>query len=400
MRQVLTRAQEQPAEASAIPGWRRSHRSVYPILLLWAPFLVGQAAAYRAAGGSRGTETPLAGALVLGASLAWAVFLTGHLLANGRWWGWLVVSLLPPLLFAAVPAVLLLAAWALGGPAAGRSVALGAAALAAGAKESGFNPWCLRRRPRPPGGQRPVRIISWNTEYWHQHGDPRLFYSYLRSLDADVYLLQEYICHVGRWCYRLLDDDERLFAAFPGYQVVMKGQLVTISRLPVVTVPDLAAPEILRVDVRPVPGASVLSTYNAHIPVQLGPFSPVTGLFYRVVRERAAERDRQIHQLAADLAANPGPAVVAGDFNASPAVGDVRRLESVGTDAIRANRSIYPVSWNCHRRLLRMWRLDWAFVSGGAAVQRYEFLDPGGRSDHCVQRLLVTAGDGRAGLSR
>jgi len=48
---------------------------------------------------------------------------------------------------------------------------------------------------------------------------------------------------------------------------------------------------------------------------------------------------------------------------------------------------------------MKLWRLDWAFTSGGARVDKYEFLDPEGRSDHCVQRLLVTS-NGGGGVAR
>lgn len=392
MTRVLAGTRARPAVPAAGPGSPRLRRSVVRIFSLWAPFLPYQVIVSPAAGSRSGAAVSLPGLLVFCACLSWAAFLTGHLLANGRWWGWLVVSLLPPVLFAAAPAGLLLAALLAGGPDSGRGAVLAAAALAVGARESGLNAWSVRRRGTrpPPGSERHIRIVAWNTEYWHQHDDPGQFYEYLRGLDADIYLLQEYICHVGQWRFRLLDDDARLFTAFPGYHVTVTGQLVTISRLPVASVAAMSGEDILRVDVEAADGGPVLSTYNLHIPVQIGPYSPFTRQFYRVLREQAGERDRQLRQLAADVAQNAGPVVVAGDFNASAAVGDVRRLEAVLTDAIRAHGSIYPVSWNCHRRLLRMWRLDWAFVSGGVRVRRYEFLDPGGRSDHCVQRLLVT----------
>ncbi|HKB30067.1 MAG TPA: endonuclease/exonuclease/phosphatase family protein [Streptosporangiaceae bacterium] len=375
-----------------IPAGRLWRRSALRIFLLWAPVLV-----YQAASGPLGLvrgASPL-GSLLLAACLCVAAFLTCHLLANGRWWLWLLPTLAPPLLFAAVPAALLAAALlaaalGAGGPAPGRSLALAGAALVVAMPESGLRAGFLRRRSAPGAAADAVRIVSWNTYYWHQHDDPERFYAYLRGLDADVYLLQEYIYHVGNWRFRPLDDDARLFARFPDYQVAVHGQLVTMSRLPVEGTPTALAAEVLRVDLRLAPGGTVLSTYNLHIPVQLGPFSPFSRLFYRVVRERARERDEQYGALVRDIAGNREAVIVAGDFNASPIVGDVHRLELAATDAIRASHSLYPVSWNCRRRLLKLWRLDWAFVSGGARVHRYEFVDPGGRSDHCVQRLLVT----------
>jgi endonuclease/exonuclease/phosphatase (EEP) superfamily protein YafD len=402
--------QAHTAHVSRVSRSRRWRRTVACILVLWVPLavfpLVSQGGAV--AGAS------VRGLAVLGACLCWAAFLTGHLLANGRWWAWLLVTLAPPVLFAAVPAALLAGALLVSvlgasGPPRSPAVVLAAAALVAGAPESGLNLWCLRarwharaRESRRSGSRRSgsgraepeLRIVAWNTEYWHQYDETGCFYAYLRGLDADVYLLQEYITHVGRGRFRLLDDDAALRAAFPAYEVIIRGQLVTLSRLPVAAVPaGLAgpAPDVLRVDIGPLPGGGILATYNVHIPVQIGRVSPVTREFYQLVRERAGDRDRQLSGLGRDLAASGRPALVAGDFNASPAVGDVRRLGPLATDAIRSSGSIYPVSWNCHRRrFLRLWRLDWAFVAGGARVHRYDLVDPGGRSDHCLQSLLVT----------
>ena len=41
-------------------------------------------------------------AVLLSCALVWAVFLALHHALNGRWWPWLAVSLLPPLVLAAV----------------------------------------------------------------------------------------------------------------------------------------------------------------------------------------------------------------------------------------------------------------------------------------------------------
>lgn len=375
-----------PDGIAALGRWPRTTLGV---AMLWLPFLVFQAVTLHRPAAGMG----LAQIVVFGASFSWALFLTCHLLANGRWWVWLAVSLLPPLLFAAAPALLLIAALAARGPQQARSALIAVAALVVAAPQSGLNAgFLLRRANRWQCHARPIRIVSWNTEYWHQNNDPQRFYAYLRGLDADIYLLQEYIYHVGKWNFRLLDDDDRLFEAFADFKIVIKGQLVTISRLPIVDVPDVQAPDVLRVDVQTVPQGRILSTYNVHIPVQIAPVSPLRRTFYRAMRDRAATRNVQYHYLARDLAENAQPAIVAGDFNASPAVGDLRRLAGIATDAIRANNAIYPVSWHYRKPVLRLWRLDWVFVSGDARVHRYDFVKATGFSDHGLQRLLVAVG--------
>lgn len=383
-RVAAERQQARPERVAPLGHWPGT---VGGIVTLWLPFLAYQA--IRLSGAHAAMSWP--GTTLLVISLAWSLFVTCHVIANGRWWAWLVVSLLPPVSLAAVPTLLLAGALAVRGAAGLGSALLAIAALLVTAPQSGLNIRATVRRTRGlAGGQRPARVISWNTQYWHQGKDQEEFYAYLRSLDADVYLLQEYLYHVGQWRFRLLDDDERLFAVFADYEVVVKGQLVTASRLPVVRVPPLAAENVLRVDIRATLGGSVLSTYNVHIPVQLAPLNPLRREFYQIVRQRAHDRISHYQCLAGDLAANVQPSLVAGDFNASAAVGDLRRLAAVATDAIHANRSIYPVSWDANRRMLRLWRLDWAFAGGGTDVRRYEFLSTAGRSDHHIQSLLVT----------
>jgi len=290
----------------------------------------------------------------------------------------------------AVPIALAAAALADDGPATGLAFLLAASALIAGFPESGINlaPLLIRKAHRPPGET--IRIVSWNTQYWYSGvDDPGQFYQYIAGLGADVYLLQEYIIATGEGTFRNLNDDDRLRAAFPGYQVVVKGQLVTISRLPVESLPAVRSTEILRVDLRAGRAGQVISTYNVHIPLQIPSIRPV-GRFLGGMRRRSRERERHHDALVSDLSANPGPAVVAGDFNASPATGDLRRLRRIATDAARASTSLYPVSWHAAQRWLRLWRLDWVFVRGKVCANRYELIHPGVRSDHRIQFLAVT----------
>ncbi|MGX2993050.1 endonuclease/exonuclease/phosphatase family protein [Streptomyces sp. JNUCC 64] len=328
------------------------------------------------------------GSAALAAAVSWAVFLLAHLLLNGRWWGWLVPSLLPPPLFVAVPVPLVALGLAAGGTRGLTAAALATASLAVGARQSGLRPPRPRRGPRPAAPEGAPRLVSWNTRHWCQRTDPERFYPYLRSLDADVYLLQEY--HHDRFdgTYELIDDEARLRAAFPGHALVTARGLVTLSRLPVVAVVETAARRTLRVDLG-LPGGGVLTTFNVHIPVQLRLISPLRAGFYRAVRSRAADREREYRGLAEDVAACPHPALIAGDFNTTPAIGDARRISQLGLDAVELTNRLYPASWH-PRPGMRWWRLDWVLTTPGARVHTYRFRDPGDLSDHCVQEVTVT----------
>lgn len=337
--------------------------------------------------------------LVLGAALAWALFVVLHALFSGRFWLWLLPDLLPPVAYLAVPLVML-AAVRLAGGARRWCGALAAGALVLGAGDGGLNLAALSGGggPVPPGA---LRVVSWNTEYWDQGERPERFYGYLRSLRADVYLLQEYLSWENGGP-RPAGDPAVLRREFPGFQVVARGELVTLSRLPVVAAPlvgpgrDLGpfaawgevyeASKVLRTDLRV--GGSVLSVYNVHIPAQVkAGDNPFTAGFYARLRDRDSLRRAQFLGLRADLDANRGPLLVAGDFNTTAAMGDLRALPARLSDAAGAAGSLHPASWPAGGPTL--WRLDWAFTAG-PVVHRYRFLDPRGMSDHRAQELLVS----------
>jgi endonuclease/exonuclease/phosphatase (EEP) superfamily protein YafD len=360
---------------------RPRRRRVLPmLLLLWGPWAVWLVAGLNGSGA--------VGPLEL-AALAWSLFLTSHTLLDGRWWLWLLPALVPPPLLTVVPALLVVAGLASGIRAHGMVVPLAVSALLATIPQCGLNTHALRRRV--PSGQG-VEVVIWNTEHWNQHQhDTSAMYEFVQGLGADVYLLQEYCNLVGDGVCPI-DDEARLDAAFPGYHRVIKGQLVTLSRFPVVAVPDLAASDLLRVDLQVAPG-TVLSTYSVHVPVPLLLVNPFSARFYDEIRTRRADRKRHFEVLLHDLHRNANPVLVSGDLNASPVMLDSARLASALTDAIPANRNLFPVSWHARTPWLRLWRLDWTFVSRQVRPLRYTFLDPGPTSDHRAQRLtLAVAG--------
>ncbi|WP_306213702.1 endonuclease/exonuclease/phosphatase family protein [Actinoplanes sp. RD1] len=352
----------------------------------------------------------LATRILLAATLVWWLYLAAHLALSGRYWLWVLPDAVPPLVFTVAP--LLLAA-AAGGlrlvsrplPRIPRRLVLGGAllALVAGVPESGLNPGALTGREPVPAGA--IKVVSWNTQYWDQDDDPDRFYRYLLGLHADVYLLQEYL----NWDpadpgdeARRVDDLARLRREFPGWHIVARGELITLSRFPIAAAPrvgpdrlpgadasfaaEYAAAKVLRTDLRI--GGAVLSTYNVHIPVQFS--VELRPELLADTRKRTTARAEQFAGLTGDVAANPGPVLVAGDFNTSPAMGDIRAVRRLLTDATPQLRSPYPVSWNLHG--LPLWRLDWLFTGGGVRVHSYTITGSEGLSDHHAQQTWVSLG--------
>jgi endonuclease/exonuclease/phosphatase (EEP) superfamily protein YafD len=326
----------------------------------------------------------------MGISVAWLVFVLLHRVLSGRFWLWLLPDLIPPVSYLAVPVLLsslvFVTPWCL--------VPL-AASLVLGAGHAGLNPGALRRqRPVPPGA---IRVVSWNTEYWSQAHPPDRLYEFLRSWRADVYLLQERI-HGYHLEPREVPDLPRLRAEFPDHEVAMLGELVTLSRFPIAFHTcsheswrhTYDSTKVLRTDLRI--GDTLLSFYNVHIPAQwLRADNALTRRLYTELRERNTRRQVQLRVLHEDIAGNPNPVLVSGDFNTTGAMGDLRWLSRRLTSANRASRRLLPWSWSA--RGLPLWQLDWTFTAA-VDVHRYRLLDPHALSDHRLQELLITVPEG------
>jgi endonuclease/exonuclease/phosphatase (EEP) superfamily protein YafD len=327
---------------------------------------------------------------------AWLAFVVLHRLLSGRFWLWLLPDLVPPVSYLAAPVLLL----AVSGLTAQPWCAGGAlAALVIGAGHSGLNRNALSRVDDPPPDA--FRVVSWNTQYWDQDEPAAFLHEFLTARDADVYVLQEYLygCHLDP---QPVTNLATLHATFPDHHVAVAGELSTLSRFPIAATPavgpaaelpadapwrnEFYAAKVLRTDLHI--GATVLSVYNVHLPTQYsGADNPLSRGFYARLRDRDAKRKAQLHGLRADIAANPNPVLVTGDFNSTAAMGDLRWLRTRLSSANRAARHVFPSSWPAGGPAL--WQLDWTFTRG-LRVHGYRLLDPRGISDHRTQELLVS----------
>jgi endonuclease/exonuclease/phosphatase (EEP) superfamily protein YafD len=327
--------------------------------------------------------------LVFVLACGWLVFVALHRILSGRHWLWLLPDLVPPVSYLAVPLVLATVAVA-----AGQYWTAGIASVAVvvGVGHSGLS---RRGRPTPAAGG--VSVLSWNTQYWDQNS-PNL-YEFLTAKNADVYVLQERL-HGSHYDPRPAPDLPRLREAFPEHHIATAGELITLSRFPVVGTRKFGSPatewtaeyhatKVLRTDLRL--GADVLSVYNVHIPVQyVGTDNLLTREFYARLRDRNETRKAVFHSLHADIQSHRNLVLVTGDFNSTGAMGDLRWLFRNLTSANQSGRRLLPTSWPA--RGLSLWQVDWTFTRG-LRVHRYELGDPRGNSDHRTQELLITPGD-------
>jgi endonuclease/exonuclease/phosphatase (EEP) superfamily protein YafD len=333
------------------------------------------------------------------------MFLVLHVLLAGRWWPWFIVEVTPPLTLVGVP-LLLLVLSPLARPVRRWLSPVLVLLLLIGAHLAGYGPGWGTATGDPQGMA--VKVFAWSTDRWQMTDDEDAFYAFLRRQDADVYLLQEYLhwegandVFAGDGPIRI-DDSARLRAELPGYRILVQGELVTLSRLPVVAAPDQQVPRTdtdwywkgtksQRTDIQV--GERTVSFYNVHLPV---PFRigdhPWSRRFYRFLKDQETWRARELGKLRTDLSGNPHPAVVAGDFN-SPWMG----LYSIGagtrvhspTGSLLPPRS-WPVS---DYPLPRLWRLDWLYTTGDLAVSSYQFGGGEALSDHVAQEIRVVVPD-------
>jgi len=277
--------------------------------------------------------------------------------------------------------------------------ATAAVALVLGFPQAGINLTALHSpAPVPPGA---IRVTLWDTLGWDQGKNAGRFYRYLIAQHADLYLLQEYMGTRGGQPWPI-NESARLHRTFPGYHIAVAGELLTLSRFPIMGQRYLRAAlpspdtswaaywdiRVLRTDLRI--GATTLSAYNVHMPDLFSTAdNPLSPSFYGVVHELYVRREAELTALHADLAHNRHPSLVGGEFNVLPGTGDLRRLGELA-DAAHASQSLYPVSFWVG--FLQAWRLDWTLVSPGVRVDRYLLADPQGLSTHRAQDVVISLG--------
>jgi len=343
---------------------------------------------------------------LVGTATVWLLVVLVTRLFSGRWWLLVPLDFPPSLAYVTVPVMLLAAiplVRVIRTPIPMRPrlliVAVALADLILALPVSGLDPAALGRTGNPPPTDA-IRVFAWNTEYWDQGDDPEQFLNFLTAQHADIYLLQEYI-DWDEAAYRALPIDRlaQLRSSFPGYSIAIRGELVTLSRFPIVAQPPVgperalrsadfdevfAASKVLRTDLR-VDGRT-LSVYNVHLPV----YESVSPRGLPRTRERHANWQAQLDGLTGDIETNGLPVLVCGDFNAGPANAALRDFRARLRDAaVSAGSSPYPVSWHAGWPWA-WWRLDWTLYSGAVRPYRYGFHDPAGLSDHRAQEFSIS----------
>ena len=246
---------------------------------------------------------------------------------NDAYWPVMCDAVLPPIVFALFPLILLIAS------AASRNrrmavVNLASLLLAAGPL-MGFH-W---RFAAPPARGRSVRVMTWNVEKW-SHG-PDAVARGVRAAHPDVVCFQE----AGDYFYVKGPQGAGLITALPEYHFVRAGEIIVASRWPIAKIAEAPLPP--GPASRPALCTSVtidgqkFTVISAHlIPSTLDQnlSGGLAGLM-SYSSHYASERQSQGDALLRAMAAIPGSKILCGDFNAQPRSSICRRLTRVYPDA-------------------------------------------------------------------
>ncbi|GAA5511557.1 hypothetical protein Dcar01_00268 [Deinococcus carri] len=297
-------------------------------------------------------------------SLAFALLALGWgLLTRARsetWWWVAGLDSLPPQLLLPVPLGLAWAAWRKRRWAwAALNVAM---VLAFTAGQVGF---VLPHVGTEASGV-PLRVLTLNADF--ASADPQRLAALARREGVDLLTLQEALGRDRRVVY-----EARVRAAFPGWSLTRHDELLTLSRLPVLTSRAVTFPRsphaVLLTRVRV--GDQAVTVVNTHLPTLalLPSASDIRlrrSLAARMSRRLAVRRDF-VGVMAGVLREAPGPVILAGDLNAPPRGELHTRLEALGlTDTFRAAGS--GPGFTHHARFGHS-RIDYVWARGAAAVQ-------------------------------
>jgi endonuclease/exonuclease/phosphatase (EEP) superfamily protein YafD len=245
-------------------------------------------------------------------------------------------------------------------------------------------PWVLYSLKHPKGAiaapraNIDLRITTFNTEYWHS--SERELLEQVRYRDMDVVMLQEHLELRGE-DYFPTDRIPQLTAALDAGFIDHHGEVVTVSKWPIVASKQFSNGEAVRSDLRLADGR-IVSVYNVHLPVHL--HFKLLSRPWALLQDAAVvaqRREQLLREVTTDIAANSYPIIVGGDFNSSLAMNGARWFREHLIDTYSARHCDgRRATWSLAGVL--SWRIDYVFVSKHFAPSSYCIEPQPAISDH------------------
>lgn len=238
-----------------------------------------------------------------------------------------------------------------------------------------------------------IGVVTFNTEYWHI--PEAEFLERIDSAEADVVFLQEHLEKRGS-SWGPTNRISQLKQAAPDRHVDWNGEVVTLSRWPIVGRHAFSGGQALRTDLR-APDGRILSAYNVHLPVHIHPgLLPDVPAFYADARRIASRRQALLDEVVQDLSLNRNARIVAGDFNSTVAMHGVEWFRKNMVDAHAAPRCDEARETFELASGMLGWRIDFVYVSADLVPERYCTKSLPGISDHSA--ILARLGWRQAGI--
>lgn len=341
-------------------------------------------------------------------SSVWLVFVIFHLIFTGKTPLWNFLGSIPPSFFGVIPLVFLTfeVLWKkkrLSG------ILTAVFSLLLGVTQLDINILRIKNNEIPAGGYTSIKVFNWNTEYWDQFKDKDRFYRFLKTQDADIYILQEYlhitkdfsvpkadrsklfsICSVVPGFplhYLAVDDRKRLREEFPGYYFVTDKQFVILSRFPIKdSHPDYSEQySVTDIDIY----GRLVRFFNVHMLLHVEPENPFQPHYYEALDRRYKARQLGFKRLKEDIK-KTSTYFIAGDFNSTKAMGVMDDLLKEHVDAVKYSNELIPLSFGFYG--LRLWRFDYGMVpktNENLKIKIYQNIDHEGLSDHNPQSFVL-----------
>jgi hypothetical protein len=332
-------------------------------------------------------------------SFLWCLFTVLHVIFTGKIYIWNLISSIPTLFFIIIPIVFLIYQ-ILQKKKRLLFICVPILAFALGITQADINIIRPGHSDFPADTYKKVKVLDWNTNCWDQQKDREQFFKFLKTRNADIYILQEYLhgpvnlddpsvdkTNLFSLCppipeflpqYRSVDDLERLKQEFPEYYIATDNQFAIVSRFPIKNTNCDGSGEFSVSDID-IYGRTV-RFFNVHMLLHLNPEDPLNSA---ELDKRYRARKLGFKNLRDQIKKSGMDYFISGDFNSTKAMGVMNGLLKENADAAEYSKDLVPSTFNF--KGMKLWRFDYALVkksNKNVSINSYKCLSNEGLSDH------------------